>query len=104
MMTDSGDSAIVLGMRRAEVIDRLRKHRAEFVRLGIAHMRLFGSVARDQADEQSDIDLVVDSPTGEPLGLFKLIGVSDAVERILGRPADVFSQAGLNHTEKMRAR
>ncbi len=91
-------------MRRDEAIERLREHRAEFNRLGVAHMRLFGSLARDEADEQSDIDVIVDSPDGEALGLFKLIGVSDAVERILGRPADVFSQAGLNNTEKMRAR
>lgn len=91
-------------MRRAEIIDRLRKHRAEFAKLGVAHMRLFGSVARDEADAESDVDLIVDSPDGQALGLFKLIGVSDEVERILGRRAEVFSQAGLDHTRQMRER
>jgi hypothetical protein len=94
----------IVRMRRTEVLDRLRKHRAEFTRLGVAHMRLFGSVARDQADEQSDVDVIVEAPEGAPMSLFDLMGISDELERILGRSVDVFSQAGVNHAKKFHAR
>lgn len=91
-------------MRRDEAIQRLRQHRAEFARLGVAHMRLFGSIARDQADEDSDVDVIVEPPEGAPMSLFKLMSISDELERILGRSVDVFPQAGLDHAKKFHAR
>lgn len=91
-------------MRRADVIDRLRKHRAEFIKLGVARMQLFGSVARDEADEGSDVDVIVDTEDGEAFGLFKLANIADELERVLGRKADVFSRRGLDYAPRFHTR
>ena len=51
-------------MKRAEVIAKLTKHRAQLEALGVLRMYLFGSVAREEADDDSDVDLMVDLDEG----------------------------------------
>lgn len=91
-------------MRRDEALRRLRENRERLAALGVAHAYLFGSVARDAATPESDIDVVVDSESGEPLGLFRLSRVCDELERILGRRVDVISKAGLANTATLQQR
>lgn len=91
-------------MRRTEAVTRLKDHRDELARLGITHVALFGSVARDQADELSDVDIVVDTVDGRAPGLFALSRINDQLERILGRPVDVISRRGLDHTKQLKKR
>jgi predicted nucleotidyltransferase len=47
-------------MRRDEVLDILRAHDAELEQFGIKSLALFGSVARDEAHPQSDLDLLLE--------------------------------------------
>ena len=47
-------------MSRAEVIATLLGRADELRAGGIVHVTLFGSVARDQAGPDSDVDLIVD--------------------------------------------
>ena len=68
------------------------------------HLTLFGSVARDKAGEGSDLDVVVDGPNGEALGLFRLARVADRLESILNRPVDVISRRGLEHAQSLKRR
>jgi uncharacterized protein len=56
-------------MQREDVIARLKEHEAELRRLGVEHLYLFGSTARDEAGDDSDVDLFFDHPEGS-LGLF----------------------------------
>ncbi|MEJ2500312.1 MAG: nucleotidyltransferase family protein [Campylobacterales bacterium] len=47
-------------MQKNDIITYLNDHKEEFKnRFGIAKMALFGSFARNEADESSDIDLLV---------------------------------------------
>jgi predicted nucleotidyltransferase len=75
----------------------LKQHRDEILRLaaryGAGNVRVFGSVARSEADEQSDIDLLVDLQAGR--SLFDLGGLQYELEQLLGRPVDVLTQRGL---------
>jgi predicted nucleotidyltransferase len=71
-------------MRREEVIARLRQHEADLKRLGVEHLYLFGSMARGEAKDDSDIDLFFDYEKGK-LGLFELMDVKAFAARILGR-------------------
>ena len=48
---------------------------------------LFGSYARNEADEDSDIDICIEC--GESFTLFSLGGLGLALEKALGRPVDV---------------
>lgn len=71
---------------------------------GVAHLSLYGFEARDQADEFSDVDVVVDTADGEAPGLFRLAQISDQLEKILGRPIDVISRRGLEQTTSLKRR
>ncbi len=48
---------------------------------------LFGSYARNEADEDSDIDICIEC--GESFTLFSLGSLGSALEKTLGRPVDV---------------
>ncbi len=60
---------------------------------GRPHVRVFGSVARGTADEQSDIDFLVDLAPGR--SLFDLGGLLYELQQLLGRDVDVVTSAGL---------
>jgi predicted nucleotidyltransferase len=47
-------------MRRDDAIAKLKQHEAELRRLGVHHLYLFGSTARGDAREDSDVDLFFD--------------------------------------------
>lgn len=91
-------------MDRNEAIERIRAHRNDLVDLGAFHVALYGSVARDQGDGESDVDVVVDTDDGMALGLFALARLSEQLEHILGRPVDVISRRGLEHTTTLKHR
>lgn len=74
-------------MKRNEIIRTLRgfvemnRDRYEIIRIGV-----FGSAARDNMDEQSDIDVVVE--LGKP-DLFYLVGIKQDLEEKFHRPVDI---------------
>jgi predicted nucleotidyltransferase len=70
-------------MRRSDILQTLRQNRDELAqRHGIRSLALFGSAARDEATESSDVDLLVEFD--RPVGLFHLIGAQQYLERLLG--------------------
>ena len=74
-------------IRRSDVIEMLGRHKAELAaRFGITSLGVFGSVARDEADDQSDVDIVyeTDSPN-----LFRTVRMKQALEALLRRRVDV---------------
>ncbi len=88
-------------MTLEETIHRLHKHQAELKRLGVESLYLFGSVARSEGRQDSDVDLFFDHPEGS-IGLFQLMEVREAAARILGRKADVTTRRGLHPRLKQR--
>jgi predicted nucleotidyltransferase len=82
-------------VERDDAIARLREHEAELKRLGVEHLYLFGSTARGEAREDSDVDLFFDHPEGS-LGLYELMDVKEAASRILGRKADIMTRRSLH--------
>lgn len=67
---------------------------------GARNVRIFGSVARAEADECSDIDFLVEMEPGR--SLFDLGGLQVELEDILGRRVDVVTEKGLK--ARIRAR
>ena len=61
--------------------------------LGAVDIRVFGSVARGDETEASDVDLLVE--LSDDVGLFSLLRMQSAAEAILGRPVDVVPLAGM---------
>jgi predicted nucleotidyltransferase len=73
--------------RRDEVLAILRRHKGEFAaRYGVTELGVFGSVARDEAAADSDVDIVVCMT--EPR-LFFLVHMKDTLEVHLQRRVDI---------------
>jgi uncharacterized protein len=84
-------------MKRDEIIARLQQHEADLKRLGVERLYLFGSTARDEAEEDSDIDLFFDYEKGR-LGLFELMDVKAFTTSILGHATDIMTRDSLHKT------
>ena len=79
-------------------LDKLIKTKREDIlrtatKYGAYNVRVFGSVARGEADEKSDIDLLVDMEPGR--SLFDLGGLLTDLEDLLGCNVDVVTEKGL---------
>ena len=72
-------------------LDALRSRRPDIVEIvesfGASNVRSFGSVARGDARDDSDIDLLVDVPAGA--GLITIEQIADALEDVIPRRVDV---------------
>ncbi|WP_456833336.1 HepT-like ribonuclease domain-containing protein [Deinococcus sp. UYEF24] len=71
----------------------LRQHESEWRGLGVGRVQVFGSVARNQAQEASDVDLLVEFVA--PVGLIAQVQVIWLFERLLGRRTDVVTEGAL---------
>lgn len=75
-------------MRRHDVISGLQRLLPELrARYGVSHLLLFGSIARGDDTQNSDIDLLVEFD--RPVSLFGLASLKAYLERELGGPVDV---------------
>ena len=75
-------------MTRDDVLAVLRDHKATLARrFAVAELVLFGSFARDDANANSDVDLLVrfDGPTDWQ----RYFGAQFYLEDVLGRPVDL---------------
>ena len=60
---------------------------------GARNVRIFGSLARGEADERSDIDFLVEMEPGR--SLLDLGGLQAELEALFGCPVDVVTEKGL---------
>jgi uncharacterized protein len=88
-------------MNRDQAIAKLKEHEPELKRLGVRQLYLFGSTARGDAREDSDVDLFFDYEEGK-FGLFDLMDVQDYASRILGRSADVTTRDSIHKVLRPR--
>jgi predicted nucleotidyltransferase len=88
-------------MERTEAIAKLKAHEAELRQLGVQHLYLFGSTARDDAREQSDVDLFFDHEHGK-LSLFQLMDVKERAAEILGCRTDIMTRRSLHPLLRQR--
>jgi hypothetical protein len=88
-------------MERTEAIARLKAHEAELRQLGVQHLYLFGSTARGDASEDSDVDLFFDHERGK-LGLFQLMDVKERAAEILGCKTDIMTRRSLHPVLRKR--
>jgi len=87
-------------MRRADALEKLRTHDAGIRAFGVSGLTLFGSVARDDARPDSDVDILVEFE--RPVGYFTLVRFGTYLEQILGCRVDLVTPGAL--TERLRER
>ena len=73
----------------ADAVARLRNAKPGLRKLGVAHIDLFGSIVRNQADVESDIDLVVEFKQEQGMSLSKFASLGNKLEDILGYEIDL---------------
>jgi len=78
--------------QRDEVIAIINAHREELQAMGVKSLELFGSVARNEANADSDVDFLVEFD--RPVGL-KFFEVQHFLEDLLGCPVDLGSRTAL---------
>ena len=81
-------------MKRDDVIGLLSSHRQELgERFGVRSLALFGSMARDEAGPDSDVDVLVEFR--ETPGLAEYMRLKFWLEDHLGRPVDLVMKGAL---------
>jgi predicted nucleotidyltransferase len=74
-------------MKQIEVLGLVQDHREELQRLGVKSLDIFGSVARDQATPQSDVDILVQ--LDDSIGFFEFFQIKHYLEDLLECPVDL---------------
>lgn len=88
-------------MEKKDILSLLRAHKPEIVsRFDVIDLALFGSFARDQATEQSDVDIL--ARFEGPATSKQYFGVQFYIEDLLGRDVDLVTEKALR--EELRPR
>jgi predicted nucleotidyltransferase len=85
-----------IDMRRDEIISRIRKHSDAIRAEGATALYLFGSVARDQAHADSDIDVFVDYDPKSKFSLLNMSGIRLIIMDETGRDVDITTSDSLH--------
>lgn len=87
-------------MRKDEALRILAQHREEIDAFGVASLAIFGSVARNEAGPDSDVDILVEFAV--PTGYFGLFRLQRRLEALLGRRVDLATPGSLRESMKDR--
>ncbi len=74
-------------MNKQQVLDIVKAHQDQLRDFAVKELFLFGSVARGEETENSDIDFLVDF--SRPVGLFTLLRLKTYLEDLLGCSVDI---------------
>lgn len=76
----------------ADVVAILRAREPALRQAGIARLSLFGSVARNEAGPDSDIDLVAEFDPAANMDLIRLVGLEQELGDLLGRDVQILPE------------
>jgi predicted nucleotidyltransferase len=80
---------------RSQLVEEHREKILELAaRHGASNVRVFGSLARGEGSESSDLDLLV--TLEEQRSLLDLVGLKQDIEDLLHRPVDVMTEPALS--------
>jgi predicted nucleotidyltransferase len=82
-------------MRREEALRILAENSGLCEEFGVRSLSIFGSVARDEAARDSDVDILVDYEPEAPRGYFRLFALRERLEDLLGVEVDLVTTGGL---------
>jgi predicted nucleotidyltransferase len=92
-LSEASASEIVSMKTKTEILEILRKEKPELVRrYGLKRLALFGSYAREDQREDSDVDILVEIEPQIGLGFVEL---ADRIEDALGIRTEVVSRRAI---------
>ena len=74
----------------------MNANRPDLEALGLSGISLFGSIARGDAKDGSDIDLAVTLDASKKIDLFVFAALSDRLSRLLGAQVDLVVEPARN--------
>ena len=80
-------------LRRDDILTALRNGRSLLDAFGVARLSLFGSFARDEGRDDSDVDLLVEF--NRPIGLFEFVRLQRQLGELVGHQVDLVTPAAL---------
>jgi predicted nucleotidyltransferase len=83
-------------MNRTEAISKLRKSADAVKGMGATALYLFGSTARDETSERSDLDLFIDYDASRRFSLLDLIAIKQLLEEEMAVEVDVTTRDSLH--------
>ncbi len=83
-------------MQKNEIVNKLISLQSELQREGVAHLAIFGSRARGDNSNLSDIDLLIDTSPMRKFSILNLIGVEHLVSDSIGVTANAFMRRNLD--------
>lgn len=95
--------AKVASMDKENVIATLRAHEEEIKRAGVLSLRLFGSVARDEATPDSDVDLMARFDKARCRTLFDYAGIEGRLAELLNVHVDLAPEDMMHEPVKAKA-
>lgn len=90
-------------MDRDAANDTLRNHEPELRQPGVRHAALFGSVARGEAGEDSDLDVMIDLDPAARLDVYAYVGLCRFIAEPFPVRVDVSNRETLKERVRMRA-
>ena len=90
-------------MDKALVIETLRQHEPELKAAGIAHLLLFGSVARGDNSAQSDVDLMAEFDPSKRRTLLSMARLESRLSDLLGARVDLSPAKAMREPVRTRA-
>ncbi len=82
-------------MDRNEILEKLVKFQDESNNFYVRDLYIFGSYAREEALEQSDLDILVDFEPKAKIGLFEFARLRRRLSEFLGREVDLVTRDAL---------
>jgi uncharacterized protein len=83
-------------MNKAEAVKKLKRYSEAIRAMGATSLYVFGSTIRDEASEDSDIDLFIDYDPNGKFSLLDLVDIKLLLEAELGMAVDVTTRDSLH--------
>jgi predicted nucleotidyltransferase len=87
-----GRRRYIRAMDRNAILAALRAHEAELKGMGVKRLSLFGSVARGEAGEASDVDLAAEFDPAAEVGMIKYGAIAERLHRLLRVSVDLVGE------------
>jgi predicted nucleotidyltransferase len=81
-------------MDKDQIIDILRQNEEKLHQMGVKHAGLFGSLARGEADERSDIDIAIslDAGSSPVMTIYDFVGIKQFIENLFSCKVDIIDR------------
>ncbi|MDA3898543.1 MAG: nucleotidyltransferase family protein [Desulfobacteraceae bacterium] len=87
-------------IKKQEVINKLKQNQHKLNAFQVKELYLFGSVARNEAGPDSDVDFIVDFEPGAEVGFFKFVRLQKMLSELLDCSVDLTTRDALHQELK----